>query len=231
MMSGLEPHDGPKLTAKGQATRARILRHAADLIYAHGVQATNNDAVRSAAGISGSQLTHYFPTKEALVHGVIDWQAGSILEFHRSEEFGGFDTIEAFQAWADFYVLTGRPFEDGCSLGSLAGELIKSDLDVHDALAHAFQQWRDIFAEGLERMQQQGRISSSAEPVRLANMLLAAYQGGILLAQIAQDIAPLRDALYAAVDYVRTFALVPDSIDARPPASGPAMSGLRARRK
>lgn len=201
---------GPlKLTSKGMATRARILQNAADLIYEKGVQATNNEALRGAANVSGSQLAHYFPTKESLVLGVIDWQADSILGFHRSERFAGFDSVEAFQDWADFYVLSGRPFEDGCSLGSLASEIIKTDLDIHDQLARAFEEWRDIFREGLERMQRLGRIDASADPVRLAHMFVAAYQGGMLLAQVAREIAPLRDALYAAVDHLRTFAPAP----------------------
>ena len=199
----------PKLTSKGLATRARILQHAADLIYANGVQATNNDALRSAAEVSGSQLTHYFPTKESLVLGVIGWQADTILEFHRSERFGGFDSIDAFEDWADFYVLSGRPFEAGCSLGSLASEVIKGDLDVHTELAHAFDEWSDIFCEGIRRMQQAGRIDTSADPGQLGHMLVAAYQGGMLLAQITRDITPLHDALYAAVDHLRTFATEP----------------------
>ena len=207
MRSAIGSGDKSRLTAKGRLTRARILEHAAQLIYAHGVRATNNDAIRAATGISGSQLTHYFPTKEDLVLGVIDWQANDILEFHRSEDFGGFDTIEAFQRWADFYILSGRPFQNGCSLGSLAGELIKTDLDIHDALASAFQRWREIFTGGLARMQTLGRLQPSADPVQLANMLLAAYQGGIMLAQIAQDIAPLADALNAAVDHLRTYVV------------------------
>ena len=214
-MQGSMGSRGPqKLTDKGQATRARILRHAAELIYAKGVRATNNELLRSAAGVSGSQLTHYFPNKESLVLAVIDWQADSILGFHRSERFAGFDSVDAFQDWADFYILSGRPFEDGCSLGSLAGEIVKTDLDIHDQLARVFEQWRDIFREGLERMQRLGRIDSSADPVRLAHMFVAAYQGGMLLAQVARDIAPLRDSLYAAVDQLRTFATTPDDADA-----------------
>ncbi|GAA2056476.1 TetR/AcrR family transcriptional regulator [Leifsonia soli] len=216
MMSKPDSRKTPKLTTKGKATRLRILRHAADLIYAHGVQATSNEAIRSAAGVSGSQLAHYFPTKEEVVLGVVDWQADDVLAFHRSEQFGGFDTIQAFQDWADFYVLTGRPFQNGCSLGSLAGELVKGDLEVHDALADAFAQWRSIFTEGIERMRELGRINSSADPVRLANTFLAAYQGGILLAQIAQDIAPLRDALYSAVDQLRTYQVEPDTLVTSP---------------
>lgn len=202
-----------KLTDKGQATRTRILRHAAELVYANGFRATNNELLRKAAGVSGSQLAHYFPNKESLVLGVIEWQAESILEFHRSERFAGFDSVDAFQDWADFYVLAGRPFEDGCSLGSLASEIVKTDLDIHDQLARVFEQWRDIFRKGLERMQQLDRIDSSADPVRLAHMFVAAYQGGALLAQVACDIAPLRDALYAAVDHLRTLAKTPDDAD------------------
>ena len=67
-MEGRTGSRGPqKLTSKGQTTRGRILRQAAELIYARGVRATNNELLRRAAGVSGSQLTHYFPDKESLV--------------------------------------------------------------------------------------------------------------------------------------------------------------------
>jgi TetR/AcrR family transcriptional regulator, transcriptional repressor for nem operon len=91
-------------------------------------------------------------------------------------------------------------------LGSLASEIIESDLDVRAELASAFEQWRDIFRDGLGRMQELGRISAEADPVRLAYLLLSAFQGGMLLAQVARDIAPLKQALQAAIDYVQTFA-------------------------
>ncbi|GAA4490801.1 TetR/AcrR family transcriptional regulator [Actinoallomurus oryzae] len=203
-----EPH---KLTGKGQATRARILEHAAELIYTKGVHATNNEQLRRAAGVSGSQLNHYFPTKESLVLAVIAWQAERVLGFHRGERFACFDNLDAFRAWADFYIGYERAYQEGCSLGSLASEIIKTDLDVHDELASAFDQWRGIFRDGIERMQQLGRISAEADPTQLANLLLAAFQGGMLLAQVARDITPLKDALQTAIDYVQTFATSHDA--------------------
>ncbi|MGW5360573.1 TetR/AcrR family transcriptional regulator [Actinopolymorpha pittospori] len=202
------PH---KLTSKGQATRARILEQAAELIYTKGVHATNNEQLRRVAGVSGSQLNHYFPTKESLVLAVIAWQAERVLTLHRSERFASFDNLDAFRAWADFYVGYERAYQEGCSLGSLASEIIKTDLDVHDELASAFDQWRDIFRDGIERIQQLGRISAEADPTQLANLLLAAFQGGMLLAQVARDIAPLKDALQTAIDHVQTFATSPDA--------------------
>jgi AcrR family transcriptional regulator len=193
------------LTKKGMATRTRILEQAAALIYANGVHATNNEQLRLAAGVSGSQLNHYFPTKESLVRAVIAWQAEQVLSFHRDEKFHGFDTIEAFRRWAAFYVGYERAYQEGCSLGSLASEIIKTELDVHDELADAFEQWREIFRDGIEHMRRDGRISARADAAQLANLVLAAFQGGMLLAQVSRDITPLRDALQAAIDHLESL--------------------------
>jgi hypothetical protein len=93
-----------KLTDKDQATRARILEHAAVPIYTKGGHATNNEQLRRAAVVSGSQLSHYFPTKESPVLAVIARQADRVLAFHRGERFASFDDLDAFREWADFYV-------------------------------------------------------------------------------------------------------------------------------
>src|SRR3954470_2369498 len=160
---------GPqKLTGKGQATRARILEHAAELIYAQGVHATNNEQLRRAAGVSGSQLNHYFPTKESLVLAVIEWDADRVLPFHRREGFPHCDSPDSLREWARHYVAYERSYQEGCTHGSLASEIIKADLDVRTELANAFEQWKDIFRDGLERMQKLGRISAEADPTRLA---------------------------------------------------------------
>ena len=199
----------PRLTKKGQATRARILEHAADLIYANGVHGTNNEELGRAAGVSGSQLNHYFPTKESLVLAVIEWQANRVLGLLREERFDSFHDIEGFRRWADVYVGYERSYREGCSLGSLASEIIKTDLDVHDELAESFDQWRGIFREGIESMQRSGRLSARADAGQLANLVLAAFQGGMLLAQVSRDLSPLRDALEAAIQHLETFATAP----------------------
>lgn len=195
-----------KLTEKGQATRARILEQAAELIHTKGVAATNNEQLRRVTGISGSQLNHYFPTKESLVMAVIEWQTEQVMRFYGSEQFAGFDTIEALRSWVDYYVTHESAYRDGCTLGSLPSQIIKSDLQVHDELARAFDQWRNIFRDGLRRMQSLGRLSATADPTQLADLLLSAFQGGMLLTQVQRDVTPLKNALHAAIDHVQTFA-------------------------
>ncbi|SEP46951.1 TetR family transcriptional regulator C-terminal domain-containing protein, partial [Amycolatopsis saalfeldensis] len=138
---------------------------------------------------------------------VIEWQAERILTFHRSKRFTHFDNLDTLRDWADFYIAYDRACQEGCTLGSLASEIIKTDLNVRTQLTTAFTQWRDIFRDGLERMQNLGHINTQAEPTQLAHLLLAAFQGGMLLAQVTHNITPLRDALHTAIDHVETFAL------------------------
>ena len=86
----------PKLTAKGERTRARIVEEAAALIHDRGVAATTLEDVKAAASVSGSQLYHYFPDKNDLVQAVIDYQADTIVSRNR-RALSGANGVEAWQ--------------------------------------------------------------------------------------------------------------------------------------
>jgi hypothetical protein len=63
-----------KLTGKGQATRTRILEHAAELISAKGVHATNDEQLRRAAVTRDSA-----PLEDALRAAADHVQAFAVL--------------------------------------------------------------------------------------------------------------------------------------------------------
>jgi AcrR family transcriptional regulator len=56
---------------RGAATRARIIRVAADLFHKQGVGATSPDQVIEASETGKGQFYHYFKSKEGLVHEVL----------------------------------------------------------------------------------------------------------------------------------------------------------------
>jgi AcrR family transcriptional regulator len=56
LMATADRPDGRRMTAKGRATRERILQAAAELILAEGLSELSLDKVRKAASVSGSQL-------------------------------------------------------------------------------------------------------------------------------------------------------------------------------
>ncbi|MER5529812.1 TetR/AcrR family transcriptional regulator [Streptomyces sp. NPDC002677] len=196
-----------KLTPKGLATRERIIEAAAELIYEHGAQNTNNEQIREAAGVSGSQLTRHFPTKEALVRAVLAWQADNIVARHQAPELGELDSFAALHQWADSYIASQDMLRGGCTFGSLAAEVVKNEPSHRDALAEGFERWQELFRRGLSKMRERGELRPEADPAALAHLLTAAFQGGALLDQAAGESAPLRDALYGALAYIESFAV------------------------
>jgi TetR/AcrR family transcriptional repressor of nem operon len=194
--------DVHQLTPKGQATRARIVVAAAQLIYKHGVKATNNEMVRRAAGVSGSQLSHYFADKEQLVRAVIDYQTDAMRGRLSTPVREPLDSISALQRWAQGYVDDPAVITGGCSFGSLASEVLKSEPGLRDAITHGFDLWADDFRTGLQTMRDNGTLSPNAPIDTFVHALTAAFQGGLLLVQASGDIAPLRDALDTAIDGV-----------------------------
>ncbi|KIF72913.1 TetR family transcriptional regulator [Streptomyces sp. 150FB] len=200
---------GQSLTPKGLATRERIIEAAAKLIYERGVHLTSNENVRQEAGVSGSQLTRHFPTKEALVHAVIEWRAEKVIEGHQVPPFGRLDSITALRRWARTYTDRDDMVCGGCSFGSLAAEVIKTGPAVRSEVAEGFARWSELFRSGLQSMRDRGELNSAADPQQLATMLMAAFQGGMLLDQAAGDTTALRQSLAGVISYIETFAAAP----------------------
>ena len=195
--------DEHRLTVKGRATRERILAAAAELILRQGVAGTQLDDVRRAAGVSGSQLTHYFHDKQTLIDDVIAWQAHTTLKREPA-----LDTFDAWRRWADQVVArqTARKFQGGCDFGSLAGQLAETSPETRAHLADGYDRWLSRFRHSLHSMRDQGRLRADADPDSLAHMLLAAMQGGVLLSQTLRRPEPLRDSLDAALARLESFA-------------------------
>jgi AcrR family transcriptional regulator len=194
------------LTRKGQATRERILEAATELIGRRGVAGTSTEDVRKAAGISGSQLYHYFDSKQALIRAVITRQAEAPLVPGRPI-MGALDSVDALQAWADAAV-EHQEHNSGrgeCTLASLAGELGPADEQTREDLCNGFQRWRSLVHDGLRAMRERGELRPEADLEELSMALLTALQGGSLLSQTLRTAEPMRASMNAALAYVRSF--------------------------
>jgi TetR/AcrR family transcriptional repressor of nem operon len=188
-----------RLTPKGRATRERIVATAAQLMHDHGVAGTSLGDVQRAAGVGVSQVYHYFGDKDSLIRAVVAHRIQALLA-----TLGGLDTVEGLRAWRDLLVdtLGQRNCEGGCPVGSLAGELAESFPECRADLAGGFDQWEAAIRAGLQAMYDRGDLRRKANPDRLATALLAAVEGGMLLAQVRRDPAPLATALDEVLDRI-----------------------------
>lgn len=207
-MPTAESHNGKRLTARGAKTRARIVAAAADLMYVQGVGDTTLDEVLAASGASKSQLYHHFDGKESLVRAVVDLVGERTLQRER-DALGTVSTIRGLRRWRDALVQNNaiRHGSYGCALGSLASEVSDQDDLARKALSQLFGEWSGLLAEVLDRIQERGDLPADASVDQLAIGLMAAVQGGYLLAQTAQDVTIMGTSIDMALDHLQSLSV------------------------
>jgi AcrR family transcriptional regulator len=194
-------------TAKGTLTRARIIEAASELVFAHGVARTGIEDVQLRAGVSASQMYHYFTDKDDLIRAVIAHQTDGILAAQQPV-LDNLDSFEALGRWRDLLIALQeqRHCVGGCPIGSIAAELADNDPHARADLVDSFERWEAPIRSGLARMRDRGDLRPDTDTDALALALLVALQGGLLLTQTRRNTAPLRTGLDAVLAHIRTHA-------------------------
>jgi TetR/AcrR family transcriptional repressor of nem operon len=189
-------------------TRERIVAAASELVGERGVAETSLDDVIDRAGVSKSQLYHYFEDRAALLRAVVVHNAEGVLD-----DLPRLDGWRAIRSWLDSLVAlqVERRACRGCPIGALVGQLAESDEQARLALAAAFDQWEARLRDGLRSMRRAGKLDPGADPDQLATVTLAAIQGGLVLTQSRRDPGQLAAALDAAYVQLRAHAASPRS--------------------
>ena len=142
--------DKDQWTAKGRATRSRIVEAAARLMHARGVAGTSTEDVLNAAAVSNSQLYHYFADKDDLTRAVIGHQIDQVVG-RQEAALARLDSVAALLDWRDAIVSypSRRGWRGGCPIGSLASELADTDEPARLALTAGFARWQTAIRDGL----------------------------------------------------------------------------------
>ncbi len=187
-------------TARGRATRERILEVATDLIAADGVAGTSLEDVRIGAGVSKSQLYLYFADRDDLMRAVAQRTTDHVMD-GQADALAAFDSLDGIRAYLDGVVdlQVQRQARGGCPIGTLAGQLAETDDSVRRALADGLTRWEQSLRRGLAEMAQRGELAPEADPDTLAGQTLALLQGGLLLTQVHRDPGQIRRAADGAL--------------------------------
>jgi TetR/AcrR family transcriptional regulator, transcriptional repressor for nem operon len=186
-------------TERGRVTRDRVVSAATRLVTERGVAAVSLDDVEAAAGVGRSQLYYYFEDRDDLLRAVAAATADMVVGGLAGllDELDSFAGIDRWFA-ASVAVSEKRGGVGGCPLGSLVSQLAEHDEVTRAVFADTFARWEAPLIDGLRRMQSRGEIRADASVTDLADLTMAAMQGGLLLAQVRRDGNQLRLALSGA---------------------------------
>ncbi|MFF5083995.1 TetR/AcrR family transcriptional regulator [Actinoplanes sp. NPDC000266] len=180
------------LTAKGAATRQRIVEAAAGLIRERGASETSLDDVRGATATSKSQLFHYFPEgRDGLLVAVAEHEAAQVIEAQQPwlDDLG---TAESWRGWQDAVLRHYAELGDRCPLGVLTAELGKTSPQARLVISALYDTWEAALARGATAMR-------AGDPQDRARIILTAVQGGVVMLRSTGRVAYLETALEAAV--------------------------------
>jgi TetR/AcrR family transcriptional regulator, transcriptional repressor for nem operon len=190
-------------TARGRATRERIVRAAAELVAEQGVAGTSLDDVRERAHASKSQLYLYFPDRDELLRAAAASTCDTVLDT-QADALAGFDSIDGIQRYLDAIVaLQVQRNSPGCPIGTLAGQLIERDEASRLILEDGLGRWERSILTGLQSMAAQHQLRPEADPGRLANQTLMLLQGGLLLSQVRRDPSQMRIAADTVLELIK----------------------------
>jgi AcrR family transcriptional regulator len=191
------------LTAKGRATRQRIVEGAAAEIRASGVSVATLDDIRVRTQTSKSQLFHYFPGgKEQLLLAVAEYEAQMVLD-DQQPYLGELTSWAAWQRWRETVVDRYRRQGQHCPLAVLMSEIGRTNPGAQAVTSALMDKWHGEIVAGVRHMQEQDKVAAGLDADRIAAALLAGIQGGVGVLLATGDIRYLEAALDVGIQSLR----------------------------
>ena len=201
---------------KGTATRDQILNAAARLIHLQGYHCTSLDDVLRESGVGKGNFYYYFKSKEQLGYAIIDQTMQGFIARTLEPAFAdtSADPVVQIHVFLDRVLDNQRQRNcvGGCPIGNLASELS----DVHEGfrqrLAGIFRAWRSTLTGALERGRATGRLRRDVEPAAVAQFLVAALEGAILLTKVSKEIGIMERCVEQLKQHLTLFTTSAETI-------------------
>lgn len=172
------------------STRDRMIAATARLLQRQGMAATGLADVLEASAAPRGSLYHHFPRgKDQLAAEAIRLSSARITRTIEAAMTGAPSLPAAIHAFAAFYetTLAASDFRDGCPVATTALEAAAlGATEVEAACAEAFAAWQGPIAS---RLAADGHPPARA--AELATLIIAALEGGLLLARAGRSVGPL----------------------------------------
>jgi len=201
-----------KRSGRGELTRLRIIRVAADLFHKQGVHITSPDEIIEASGTGKGQFYHYFKNKEGLVHEVLLTHLDAI-------KIGAAPIDYEIKSWRDLeqwflsQIVLQKKYNmaRGCPFGTIGNEVTESDELIRQDLSLIFEVMKNKLAKFFVMEKAKGRLLPEAHEEHLADFCIAVIQGAMLMGKIKRKSHPAETIVQEAMKHLQRYLVHPGS--------------------
>jgi AcrR family transcriptional regulator len=169
-------HASSQPASKGARTRQRIVERAAAAFNTRGFAGTSMGDISLATGLEKGGVYNHFESKDALALEAFDYAYGLIRKRLEAAVAGEPDPLRRLGAIVEVYrELARKPFvPGGCPILNTATEADDTHPPLRDRARRAMDHWR-------------GLVISAAGDEAFATFMIAALEGGVMLAKLYRD--------------------------------------------
>jgi AcrR family transcriptional regulator len=195
-------------SSRGEQSRLRIIRAAADLFHQKGARATSPDEIIEASQTGKGQFYHYFKNKEDLVHEVLQTYLEAIRTGTSPIDYE-LDSWRDLEQWflAHLKLQENYHMTRGCPYGTLGNEVSVNDELIRQDIRLIFELVKHKLAAFFLREKAKGRLSRQADPQQMAEFCVATIQGAMLLGKIERSRRPLEATAREAVAHLKSYSI------------------------
>ncbi len=183
------------------STREQFIRATCDLMEVQGYYATGlNQIIEESGGPKGSLYYHFPGGKEELTAEALQ-HIGSLVEKRiRTHLSAADDSASAIQAFIENIALNVERsgYRAGGPITTVAIETASTSERLREVCDEIYTAWQRVFSD---RLQQDAIPRQQAE--RLAQVIIASIEGGIILCRTGRDTSALMNVAQAMHDLVR----------------------------
>jgi TetR/AcrR family transcriptional repressor of nem operon len=177
------------VTAKGPATRQRLVESARYLFWERGFAGTSMADLLAHAKVNSGSFYHFFDSKEALLREVLEGYLVALRPMIVDPAYAAtpkpIERIFAILAgYRERILMTDSQY--GCPLGRLALEIDPENRPAHKLIAENFRGWIGAVRECLEA----AALPPNTDLEALATYVLAVMEGGVMLSRSYGSVDP-----------------------------------------
>ena len=207
--------------SKGDQTRQRIIEQAAPLFNKRGFAGCSMQDVLEATGLEKGGVYRHFSSKEDLATAVFAWSLEQAIKTRTDGVDEAGDAVEKLKAIVRRFVEEPSPIAGGCPLLNTAVDADDGNAALRRLVRKAFADWRGRLAALVTEGMADGVIRRDADPARVADTIVAALEGGLVLSRLDGNREALRNAeqsLREMLEWMRRNHAVPEHSAQRVPS-------------
>jgi len=179
---------------KGEMTRQRIIEEAAPIFNQRGYAGCSIQDVMEATGLEKGGLYRHFESKEELAAEAFRFALSRAFEVRRQGVDKIENRMERLRYVVKRFVEVTSPMSGGCPLMNAAIDSDDGNPVLRELAKEGIAGWKgrlcEMVKEGIER----GEIRKGTDSRRIANTMIAALEGGLMISRLEGNRTAVRDA-------------------------------------